>query len=88
MMEKISYPLEKNNRKTYGFEIAYRVKIDEELFNLLVEHHKKKYHKGDYFQKTNKIAYLVSESDEDTKIYAYQHDFWYYILTICFDITI
>lgn len=85
-MEKLSYPLEKDNRETYGYEIVCRIKIDEELFNLILGQHKKKYHKGGYFRKTNKVAYLISEPSEDTKIYAYQHDFWYYILLVLYTV--
>ncbi len=83
-MKKMSYPLERESREMNRYEIFKKVKIDKELYDLLTEFHKNKYNDGAYFQNTNKIAYLISESDEGMRIYVYGHDFDYFILSVLF----
>ncbi len=81
-MEKISYPLEMETRFRMKYEIKSRIRIDEDIYNNLIDIHKNKYHKKEYFQKTNKIAYLISSPEEGMNIYVYAHDSHLYILSI------
>ncbi len=83
-MKKMSYPLERERREMFNYEIFKRVEIDKELYDFLIEFHKNKYHDKEYFQTTNKIAYLISEPQEDMRIYVYGHDFDYFILSVLF----
>ncbi len=83
-MKKMSYPLERESREMYRYEIFKKVKIDKELYEALILIHKNKYHDKEYFQTTNKIAYLISEPKEDIKVYVYGHDFDYFILSVLF----
>ncbi len=79
-MKKMSYPLERETREMNKYEILKKVKIDKELYEALILI----YHDKEYFQTTNKIAYLISEPEEDMKVYVYGHDFDYFILSVLF----